>query len=88
MAHLLRNVMVPILTLASYEAAFALAGYAVVVETVFAWPGFGQLAIQAVQQRDIVLLQAIVFIAALFVVAANLIADLACRVIDPRTKVA
>lgn len=88
LAHLLRNVMVPILTLASYEVAFALAGYAVVVETVFAWPGFGQLAIQAVQQRDIVLLQAVVFIAALFVVAANLVADLACRVIDPRTKVA
>jgi peptide/nickel transport system permease protein len=87
-AHLLRNVMVPILTLASYEVAFALAGYAVVVETVFAWPGFGQLAIQAVQQRDIVLLQAVVFIAALFVVAANLVADVACRVIDPRTKVA
>jgi peptide/nickel transport system permease protein len=87
-AHVLRNVMVPVITLTSYEAAFALAGYAVVVETVFAWPGFGQLAIQAVQQRDIVLLQAVVFIAALFVVAANLIADLACRVIDPRTKVA
>lgn len=86
--HLLRNVMVPILTLASYEVAFALAGYAVVIETVFAWPGFGQLAIQAVQQRDIVLLQAVVFVAALFVVATNLLADVACRIIDPRTKLA
>jgi peptide/nickel transport system permease protein len=85
--HVLRNALLPIVTLVAYETAFALAGYAVIVETVFAWPGIGRLAIQAVTQRDIVLLQALVFVAALLVVIVNTLADLAYKSIDPRVKI-
>jgi len=86
--HVLRNAAVPITTLTAYEAAFALAGYAVIVETVFAWPGMGRLAIQAVNQRDIILLQAVVFVAASLIVATNILADILYKVIDPRVRLA
>ncbi|WP_395154259.1 ABC transporter permease subunit, partial [Ilumatobacter sp.] len=76
-----------IVTLVAYETAFALAGYAVIVETVFAWPGIGRLAIQAVTQRDIILLQALVFVAALLVVIVNTLADVVYKSIDPRVKI-
>lgn len=82
--HVLRTALVPIVTLTAWEAAYALAGYSVVVETVFGWPGIGRLAIQAATQRDIVLLQAIVFVVAVLVVLANLLADLSYQLIDPR----
>jgi len=84
--HVLRNALVPIVTLAAYEIAYALAGYAVIVETVFAWPGIGRLAIQAVTQRDIILLQAVVFVVASLVVAVNIIADVLYKAVDPRVK--
>lgn len=84
--HILRNAMVPITTIAAWEIAKSVAGYAVVVETVFAWPGIGRLAIQAIEQDDIILLQAVVFVAALFVVLVNIGADLLYKYIDPRIK--
>lgn len=84
--HVLRNALVPIITLSAYEIAYALAGYAVIVETVFAWPGIGRLAIQAVTQRDIVLLQAVVFVAAFLIVVTNILADLLYKAADPRVK--
>lgn len=84
--HVLRNALVPIVTLAAYEIAYALAGYAVIVETVFAWPGIGRLAIQAVTQRDIILLQAVVFVVASLVVLVNIIADVLYKAVDPRVK--
>lgn len=82
--HVLRNAMIPIVTLAGWELTYGLAGYAVVVETVFAWPGFGYLAIQAIQRQDVYLVQAIVFMAAVIVVGFNLLVDLSYAVIDPR----
>jgi peptide/nickel transport system permease protein len=85
--HVLRNALLPIVTLVAYETAFAVAGYAVIVETVFAWPGIGRLAIQAVTQRDIILLQALVFVAALLVVIVNTLADVAYKFIDPRVEI-
>lgn len=85
--HVLRNALLPIVTLIAYESAFAMAGYAVIVETVFAWPGIGRLAVQAVTQRDIVLLQALVFVAALVVVVVNTIADVIYKMIDPRINI-
>ena len=86
--HILRNALVPIITLSAWEIAYALAGYAVVVETVFAWPGIGRLAIQAVGQRDIILLQAVVFVAAFLIVMTNIVADILYKVVDPRIKLA
>jgi peptide/nickel transport system permease protein len=84
--HVLRNALIPIVTMAGWELTYGLAGYAVVVETVFAWPGFGYLAIQAIQRQDVYLIQAIVFVAAVIVVVFNLIIDLSYALIDPRIK--
>lgn len=86
--HVLRNSMVPIVTVSMFELAYALTGYAVIVETVFSWPGIGRLAVQAVTQRDLILLQALVCVCALLVVVANIVADLLYKAIDPRIKLA
>jgi peptide/nickel transport system permease protein len=84
--HALRNVMAPTLSVVGWEFARMIAGYTVVVETVFAWPGVGLAAVQAIQKQDLVLLQAIVFFTALIVVAANLAIDLLLKRIDPRIE--
>lgn len=86
--HALRNAAVPILTLAGWELIRALSGYTVVVETVFAWPGLGLTAIQAIERQDLVLLQAIVFVTAIVVVVLNLILDVVYKAIDPRIEMA
>lgn len=84
--HALRNAAVPVLTLVSWEFIRILSGYTVVVETVFAWPGLGLVALQAIERQDLVLLQAIVFVIAVMVVVFNLFVDLAYKAIDPRIK--
>ena len=82
--HAMRNGAVPILTLAGWELIRALAGYSVVVETVFAFPGLGLTAIQAIERQDLILLQAIVFTVAVMVVFINIAMDVVYRFIDPR----
>lgn len=84
--HALRNAAVPVLTLVSWEFIRILSGYTVVVETVFAWPGLGLVALQAIERQDLVLLQAIVFVIAVMVVFFNLVVDVAYKAIDPRIK--
>lgn len=84
--HTLRNALVPVVTLIGWETMRAFAGYTVVVETVFAWPGIGLLAIQAIQHQDIILLQATVFTSAILVVLMTIIVDLSYSWIDPRIK--
>lgn len=86
--HALRNSLVPVLTQGGYEYARMLAGYTVVVEKVFAWPGVGQLTIQALDQQDLMLLQAIVIVVATMIVLVNLLTDLLYGVIDPRIEAA
>jgi peptide/nickel transport system permease protein len=83
--HVMRNAAIPIVTIAALEAANLLAG-AVIVETVFAWPGLGQLAVQSIQARDFLVVQAIVLLVSASYVTMNLIADLLYSVIDPRIK--
>jgi peptide/nickel transport system permease protein len=85
--HTYINAAVPTLTMIGWEITRALAGYTIIVETVFAWPGLGLAAIQAIQREDLLLLQAIVFVVALMVVAINLVLDLVYKVIDPRIAV-
>ena len=65
-----------------------LTGYSVVIEVVFAWPGVGQLAFQAVEQKDLILLEAAVLMLALMVVITNILVDILRRVIDPRVELA
>jgi len=84
--HALRNAALPVTTLVGWEVIRALAGYSVVVETVFAWPGIGLTAIQAIEREDLVLVQAIVFTAAISVVLINIAMDFIYKLIDPRLK--
>jgi peptide/nickel transport system permease protein len=83
--HVLRNASIPIISVAALEIANLLAG-AVVVETVFAWPGLGQLAVQAIQSRDFLIVQAIVLLGAFVHVGLNLAADILYGVVDPRIR--
>jgi peptide/nickel transport system permease protein len=84
--HALRNITVPLMTLAGWEVIRALAGYSVVVETVFAWPGLGLAAMQAIERQDLILLQGIVFYVAVMVVIINIGLDVAQKLVDPRVK--
>jgi peptide/nickel transport system permease protein len=86
--HALRNSMVPVLTQSSFEYARMLAGFTVVVETVFAWPGIGLLMIQALQQQDLVLVQAIVVVVAVIIVVLNILTDVLYKLVDPRIELA
>ncbi len=83
--HVLRNASIPVVTIAALEIGNLLAG-AIIVETVFAWPGIGQLAIQAIQSRDFLVVQAIVLFVSLVYVVVNLAADLVYASIDPRIR--
>jgi peptide/nickel transport system permease protein len=86
--HALRNALVPIVTLTGFELIRALAGYTVLVETVFAWPGLGFTASQAIFQQDLILLQAIVFVIAALVTLVNVAIDITYKFIDPRIRLA
>ena len=86
--HAMRNAALPVVTLVGWETIRALAGYSVVVETVFAWPGLGLTAIQAIEREDLILLQAIVFTVAITVVLINILMDVIYSIVDPRLKLA
>ncbi len=83
--HLLRNASIPIITVAALEISNLLAG-AVIVETVFAWPGLGLLTIQSIVSRDFMVVQSIVLIAAFITVFLSLFADLLYAAVDPRIR--
>jgi peptide/nickel transport system permease protein len=83
--HLLRNASIPVVTVAALEIANLLAG-AVIVETVFAWPGLGQLTVQAIAARDFMLVQGVVLLGAVTAIALNLVADVLYSIIDPRIR--
>ena len=85
MRHLLRNAAIPVVTVAALEIANLLAG-AVIVETVFAWPGLGQLTVQAINARDFMVVQGVVLLGAVTAITLNLIADLLYSLIDPRIR--
>ncbi|HEY9279099.1 MAG TPA: ABC transporter permease [Eoetvoesiella sp.] len=87
LVHAFRNAAVPALALLGWEFAAMLAGHTVVVETVFAWPGLGQTAIQAIERQDLVLLQAVVFFIAFFIVIINFSLDIVYRLLDRRIVV-
>jgi peptide/nickel transport system permease protein len=83
--HTLKNAAIPILTLMGDEAATLLNG-AVVIETLFGWPGIGILLIQAIEKRDLPLIEASVIVIALMIVIVNLLVDLTYSLIDPRVR--
>lgn len=84
--HALRNAGIPYVTLLGWEIIRAIAGYTVVVESVFNWPGLGFMAKTAIQEQDFFLIQAIVFVVAVMVVLLNISIDIAYKALDPRVK--
>ncbi len=83
--HVARNAMLPAIAYAGVVGGFLVAG-AVAVESVFAWPGIGQLALQSVASRDLPVIQAFVAVVAVLIVLANLAADAVAVVVDPRLR--
>jgi peptide/nickel transport system permease protein len=81
--HVLRNALVPLVTVGGVQLAYLLSGV-VVVEIVFSWPGLGQLALQAVQNRDYPLLQGAVLLFTVVFLVVNLVVDLVYARLDPR----
>ncbi|PYO27968.1 MAG: diguanylate cyclase [Gemmatimonadetes bacterium] len=84
--HALRNALLPLITLFGLTFPFLLTG-AVLVETVFAWPGMGRLAVTAILQRDYPIVTAAALVASVMVVLGNLLADALYGVADPRIRV-
>lgn len=84
--HVLRNALLPVVTLAGLQAG-QLVGGAVLIETVFAWPGIGRLMFEALSQRDYNLLLGVFVISAAMVLLFNMITDVLYRVVDPRIRV-
>lgn len=83
--HAFRSAMIPVVTMAGLELAELVSG-AFITETIFAWPGVGRLAVNAVYQRDFPVIQGVVLMAAAFFVLINFLVDMLYVVIDPRVK--
>lgn len=84
--HVVRNALLPVITLIGYRMAFILSG-TIVIETVFSWPGMGQLFFDAISNKDMQVVQAIVLMLTAVVVLMNIITDMMYAVIDPRVRV-
>ncbi|WP_086079068.1 ABC transporter permease [Bordetella genomosp. 13] len=83
--HVLRNALLPVITYAGIQAGHLIGG-ALLVETVFGWPGIGRLAFDALVQRDYSVLLGVFFMASIVVVVVNLITDILYTVADPRIE--
>ncbi len=83
--HALRNALIPIVTLVGLEFGFLLSGV-VIAETIFSWPGVGRLVFNAINQRDIPLVQTAVVLFSFMFVGLNLIVDLIYAQLDPRIR--
>lgn len=83
--HGLRNATIPVITVLGTLLGHLLTG-AVIAEVIFAWPGLGQLGLDAVMQRDLPLIQALILLAGSVFITINLLVDLSYAVIDPRVR--
>jgi peptide/nickel transport system permease protein len=81
----LKNALIPTATLVGVQLGFLIGG-TVLIETIFAWPGIGQLTLQAFQYRDFPLIQGIVIVYAVIVILANLLVDLGYAWLNPRVR--
>lgn len=84
--HALRNALIPLTTVLAIQIPALLAG-TLVIETVFAWPGLGQMVYQAINDRDYPVILAVVMLSAALVVIFNLIADIVAALLDPRIRI-
>jgi ABC-type dipeptide/oligopeptide/nickel transport system permease component len=83
--HALKNALIPFLSFLALQFVFVLSN-AVVVESIFAYPGMGRLAVEAIATRDVPVIQAFVTVAAIAVVVVNIVVDLAYTRLDPRIR--
>jgi len=83
--HAFPNALIPVVAVAALETGYLLGG-AVITETVFAWPGIGNLTIQALAARDYMLVQGTVLLFAVVFAALNVLADVTYAVLDPRIR--
>jgi peptide/nickel transport system permease protein len=83
--HVLRNALLPVVTMLGVQVGSVLGG-AILVETVFSWPGLGRLAFESLFQRDLNLLLGILLCSSVVVVVANILIDLLYTVLDPRIE--
>ncbi|AET57475.1 ABC transporter permease [Paenibacillus terrae] len=83
--HAFRNGLIPVVTIMSLQFT-SLIGGTLITETVFAWPGLGQLLVVAVNTHDMAIVQAAVFVIAFIVVISNILTDVVYRLLDPRIK--
>ena len=83
--HALRNALLPVIAMIGIDIGLFMGG-AVVVESVFGWPGIGQLAWQATQQVDIPIIMGVTLVAAVGIIMGNLLADLVAPLVDPRIR--
>jgi peptide/nickel transport system permease protein len=84
--HAVRNALLPVVTLASLNLGFVVSG-AITIEALYSWPGIGQLTVNAINAKDLPLLQGIFLLTSAAVIVANLIADLVLTYLDPRVRV-
>lgn len=83
--HALRNAMIPVLTIIGLQFSFLLAG-AIIIENVFYLPGLGRLIFQAISQRDLIMVESVVFLLVFAVIMVNFAVDLAYAWVDPRLR--
>ncbi|MCC5810681.1 MAG: ABC transporter permease [Ectothiorhodospiraceae bacterium] len=84
--HVLRNAILPVITFAGFQAGHLIGG-SILVETVFAWPGIGRLAFNALLQRDYQVLLGVFVVTSILVLLFNIITDLLYTIVDPRIEV-
>ncbi|QPC88063.1 ABC transporter permease subunit [Mesorhizobium sp. NBSH29] len=85
--HALRNALIPVVTILGLQFSFLLAG-TIIIENVFYLPGLGRLVLQAIAQRDIIVVESVVMLLVVAVVTVNLLVDLSYAIVDPRLRVA
>jgi peptide/nickel transport system permease protein/oligopeptide transport system permease protein len=83
--HALRNALIPVVALSGIQLGNLLGG-AVIVETVFSWPGLGNLMVESIVSRDYPVIQSGVLLIAVFLISLNFLVDLVFGVIDPRIR--
>jgi peptide/nickel transport system permease protein len=83
--HALRNALIPVTTVVGIQIG-TLIGGTVIIEDIFAWPGMGRFALQAIYERDYPVIQTIVIVIAAFYVTINLVVDIAYTLLDPKIR--
>jgi peptide/nickel transport system permease protein len=84
--HALRNAMLPVLTILGLQFAFLLAG-TIIIENVFYLPGLGRLIFQAINQRDLIVVESVVMLLVATIIVINLLVDLSYAIVDPLLRV-